>query len=157
MEFQKYIDNKRIKVRNKPDIFGYQVVVGRDETILETEEYLLINALDASIKEIEKEVHKLNGLFIPAHVLRSANGILRSLGFIPENLDCDALEISGGNFSKRDALPNLPIVAFSDAHFLNQIGTTHTIFKMMCPSFEELRLAIHGEGGRSIYQLINEI
>ena len=93
-EFQNYLDEHLPKIANDVNKFGYQVVIDKDENITEQINWLLISALDVSINQIEKKVHELNGLFIPAHIDRSRYSILSQLGFVPSDLNCDAMEIS---------------------------------------------------------------
>jgi len=143
-EFQAFIDLHLLKVKNKPNKFGYQVVVDENENILYEEPWLLINALDTGILEVERKVHSLNGLFIPAHIDRPFNGIISQLGFVPEMLKCDALELSQrATISEWDSSPKLPaekmFVQNSDAHTPEDIGKRFTVFEMEELSFEELR------------------
>ena len=59
------------------------------------EERLLILAIDQSVEQVERKVHDLGGLFIPAHVDKGKNSIISQLGFIPEGLAIDAIEKIG--------------------------------------------------------------
>ena len=93
-DFQNYLEEHLPKIRNDVKKFGYQVVIDENENIIEQIDWLLISALDISINQIEKKVHDLNGLFIPAHIDRMRYSILSQLGFVPNDLRIDALEIS---------------------------------------------------------------
>ena len=142
--FQKFLDEKLPDIKNDPDKFGDQVWVDENEMIAGEEPRLLISALDATVEEIEKKVHQLNGIFIPAHIDRPLYSIISQLGFIPDNLQADALEIS--DISKKDMLTemySIPgktfFITSSDAHYPNQIGTRYTELKMPEPIFEEFR------------------
>ena len=94
INFQGFIDSNLPKIKNKTSIFGHQVVVNENEEILEEIESLLITGLNASIDEIERKVHELDGLFIPAHIDRQKYSLTSQLGFVPSDLKFDALEIS---------------------------------------------------------------
>jgi PHP family Zn ribbon phosphoesterase len=157
-EFQAWIEEKITRVPNSPDKFGYQVVVDENENILDEVEYLLVMALNSTIDEVEVRVHELNGLFIPAHVDRPVNGILSQLGFFPEGIVYDAIEIySHGNIEMTGQLPapiaRLPVIRSSDSHYLLQIGQIATGFLIETPSFIEIRMALMGLGGRSVVKL----
>ena len=51
----------------------------------EAEEKLLLTALPRNIHQSEAEVHRLDGVFIPAHLDKPVNSLFSQLGFIPEN------------------------------------------------------------------------
>jgi len=151
--FQLFIDKNMKTVRNKPSVFGEQVVVDENEMIVEEVKYLLINSLNASLTEIEQHAHELGGLVIPAHVDRYYNGLFSQLGFMPEGLKVDAFEISK-NTTTNEWISNgkIPegatLIRNSDAHVPEQIGKSHTYYLMEAPVFSELKLALHGLEGR---------
>jgi PHP family Zn ribbon phosphoesterase len=153
--FQHFLDQRLPFVQNDPDRFGDQVVVDREEQILEEIEPLLISALDADIYEVREEVRKLGGLFIPAHIDRPYNSILSQLGFVPDDLMPDALEVSKRNtrseFSKAHLeISAYPLITSSDAHTLDALGSAITEFELKYPEFSELKMAFSGTGGRNI-------
>jgi hypothetical protein len=146
-KLQSYLDKHLANIKNDPDKFGYQVVVDRDENIIYEEERLLISSLNQSIDEIEKTIHDMGGIFIPAHVNRSAFGLISQLGFIPDDLNYDALEISRHTtvekFRKQHSyLKDCTIIQSSDAHFPGHIGECFTNFFMKNASFDEIKLAL---------------
>jgi PHP family Zn ribbon phosphoesterase len=154
--FAAYIRERLPPVRNRPEIFGDQVVVNGGERILYFEEILLVNSVTASLGEVVKEVLARDGLVIPAHVDRGAYSILANLGFIPPALPVAALEIA-----RPEKLPDLllcypavgqyPFVSFSDAHTLSQLkGRFRTYFYLKQPNFTEIKKALQGEGGRKV-------
>jgi 3',5'-nucleoside bisphosphate phosphatase len=148
--FQQFIDENLTVIKNKPEYFGYQVVVDRNDQIIEEEERLLISALGKGIHEIEKVVHQLGGLFIPAHVDRPMNGIISHLGFIPNDLQCDAFGLSiradKEKWTKSPLFPkNAIFIQNSDAHMPDQIGKAFTEIEMDKPTFQGLRNALKKE------------
>lgn len=154
-DFQDYLDVHLTKVKNDVEKFGYQVVVDKDDNILEQINWLLISALDVSIKQIEQKVHDLNGLFIPAHIDKARYSILSQLGFVPNDLRIDALELSKfvnkSDFIKQNNyLADYCFIQSSDAHYIDNIGDTATYLKMENKSFNEIRLALKSEKGRSV-------
>ncbi len=155
VDFQNYLDEHLPTVMNDTKKFGYQVVVDKDDNILDQVEPLLISALDVNITEIEKKVHELNGLFIPAHIDRAMYSIISQLGFIPSDLKVDALELSkyaskNDFLSKYNYLADYAFIKSSDAHFTENIGDTHTLFQMNSKSFSEIRLALRAKEGRKV-------
>lgn len=154
-EFQEYLEQHLPHIENDVNKFGYQVVVDREENITEQVNWLLISALDVSINEIEKKVHDLNGLFIPAHIDRARHSLLSQLGFVPADLNCDALELSKfvakNEFVKQNQyLADNCFIQSSDAHYLTDVGTITTTFQMFDKSFQEVALALKNINGRKV-------
>lgn len=151
--FQLYLDANLPEIPYQPEKFGYQVVVGKNEKIIRMINNYLNVGLPQSIDQVEQEVHRLGGLFVPAHIERPLFGIFNQLGFIPENLVCDALGIM--SHSKEDELrkkfslpPGIPLIKASDAHMPETIGKGITTFEMNDTSFEEIKNALKGIEGR---------
>jgi len=154
-EFQTYLEQHLKGVKNNPKYFGYQVVVDENDQILQEIETLLISALDVSIDELQKKVHELKGLFIPAHVKRPRFSLTSQLGFIPADMKADAYEISRHvtyeEFrSQNSYLSDFSVIRSSDAHFPEDIGTVFTEFEMEAPTFSELKKAIQGKDNRKV-------
>lgn len=147
-EFQAYLDRYLPSIPNNPEKFGYQVVAGIQDEILYEEEKLLITGLDRSIEQIEKKVHELDGIFIPAHIDKSRFSILSQLGFIPSDLNCDALELScHASYSDfirlYPRLQKMPFIQSSDAHYPQDIGKASVLLQADDLSFDSIRKAIH--------------
>jgi len=154
-KFQEFLDASLPEIKNDPLIFGYQVQVDEDENVVYEESRLLINALYRSIKETAAYIHSLNGLFIPAHINRTKNSIYSQLGFLPDNLDADALEVSKTTtpeqfLKSHPEIKDFTLIRSSDAHYLNDIGTAFTSFYINAPTFAEIGMALRGENGRKI-------
>ena len=154
-QFQEYLNQHLPNIPNDTDRFGYQVVVNEEEEITDEIDCLLISGLNQGIEEIEKKVHALNGLFIPAHINKTVNSIISQLGFLPPDLKVDALEISQhttkSEFLKKNKyLKNYNFIQSSDAHYIDNIGNAWTNFFMERRSFEEIKMALAGIDGRKI-------
>ena len=144
-----------VGVVNDPAIFGFQVVVDRDENILQEIEAPLISSLTMNINELEKVVHELGGLFIPAHINKTKYSVVSQLGFLPPDLAVDGLEISRhttkANFLNKNAyLKKYTFIQNSDAHLTEGVGEVYTSLQMETPTFDEFSLALRGEGGRQV-------
>lgn len=154
--FQEFLDRSLTIIPHDASIFGYQVVVDEDENIQEELDYYLGAALNVSVEEIEQRVHELFGIFIPAHVDRPRNSLFSQLGFLPPELNVDALQISkladeNAVRQKYRITPELTIVKFSDAHFPEDLGKIYTNFELESPTFSEIRKALKQEDGRSVW------
>lgn len=144
---QSYIDEKLIKLKNREEFFGYQLVVDEQEQVLHQEEWLLINALDSGVDEIIEFVHSIGGVIIAAHIDRASNSLISQLGFIPPYLPFDAFELSYRcNFNTfLDSHPQLykqGVICASDAHYIEDIGRCYTVLDIENWSFETFRNAL---------------
>ncbi|NQV02434.1 MAG: PHP domain-containing protein [Bacteroidia bacterium] len=131
--------------------YGLQVVVNEHDEVLGFNNKLLIGATEMSIEEVVDFIHKFNGIAIASHVDREAFSILTNLGFIPEDLKLDALEIIEP--SGRDNIytgRNFVFITSSDAHWIHDIGKRYTRFLMKESTFEEIRKCLCKENGREV-------
>lgn len=140
---------------NDEDAFGEQLIVDEKDEILGFNEKLLIGATTLFLEQVVDIIHQLGGIAIAAHVDRDAFSIIGQLGFIPEGLDVDGLEISPRNSvedirAKFPQVNDYPLVSFSDAHYLEDIGKRATSFLIEKPSIEELNKAFREVEGRKI-------
>lgn len=154
-QFQKYLEKNLLDIKNNPEKFGHQVTVDRNEQITGEVDKWLIPGINQSIDDVEREVHKLNGLFIPAHIDRMVNGLIAQLGFIPPDLQVDAMELSKHvtleAFRKEHPeIDNYAVIQDSDAHYLQNIGNSGFWLHAEALSFDELRMALKGENRRKI-------
>ncbi len=136
--FQEHI-YKGIKEKNNEELFGVQAVVDENDEVVEIEKRLLIGACELKIKEVLDIVHSLGGLVIASHVDREAFSITGKLGFIPEDLNLDAVEVS--KTCKSFSIKGFPVVSFSDAHRLDEIGEVWTTFEVERMDVEGLKEA----------------
>lgn len=155
--FQQYIDQHMPDIMNDTDLFGYQIVVDESENIVYEEPKLLISAISQGIDQVEAEVHRLDGIFIPAHVNRSRFGLVGQLGFVPPDLKADAFELSKhisteAFLEKFSYLRERTFIRNSDAHQPELIGESFTTLKMESTAFSEFRQAIAGVNGRRVMQ-----
>lgn len=155
IDFQKYIDLHILKIHNDPDKFGYQVIVDKDENITGQVDWLLINATDQSVDQLASKAHEFDGIFIPAHIDRSAYSLTSQLGFVPPDLDAEAYEVSRYSTPEKmiTAYPWLAGKSFitsSDAHFIKDVGINWTYFYLKTRSFFEIKQALDQSNGRFV-------
>jgi PHP family Zn ribbon phosphoesterase len=152
--FQSYLDSHLPFMAYQPENFGYQALVDKDEKITAMIEGYLNVALNQSIDQVEQEVHRLGGLFVPAHVERPMFGLFNQLGFVPDGLKCDAMGIMRHSSEseireKFKVTKEIPLLKSSDAHSLSSIGSGFTWFDVNDLSFSEIKRALKGVEGRS--------
>ena len=154
LEMQAYV-YANLPGENKTEVFGFQVIANEHNEVIGENPRLLIGATRLGLHDIVDKTHVLGGLNISCHVDRPAYGIINQLGFIPEDLNLDGLEVSY-RIKLAEAAQSIPgvgnfsCVTASDAHFLNDIGKVCTVFELAEPSLAEIRLALAGKEGRRI-------
>ena len=151
---QQLVD-QNLSGENNPDLFGEQWFCDERDAVVGRETTLLIGATSLTVEQVVDSIHRLGGLAIASHVDRESFSITSQLGFVPEHLELDALEVSASYSpaERHDRLPHIsdyPLVSSSDAHALRQIGATWTAFTGASPSVKELRMALAGERGREL-------
>jgi len=146
---------KNLDGENDEGAFGPQVVANEIGKVLGLNKKLLIGATGLSIKDIVDSIHLLNGLAVASHIDRESFSIIGQLGFIPNNLGLDGLEISRrityDEAQNRFAdYSNYPLVHSSDAHFLEDIGSATTTLLLEEATLEEIGKALRAKEGRKI-------
>ncbi|MEW5847102.1 MAG: PHP domain-containing protein [Bacteroidota bacterium] len=159
LALQEFIEHNITRIPNKPDVFGYQVQVNEQDEIVQEIDYLLHAALTKSIDEVAGFVHGIGGVFIPAHVDRPKYSVTSQLGFVPPSLEYDALEISKNSLVEQvresnPIKPNTQFIRNSDSHFIHQVGSTYTTFKLEKLSFECFKQALLSPGNSSVLPLV---
>lgn len=144
------MEMQSIVYRSLPEIepidFGpiYQVVVNEEDQILDFNDKMLFGATNLSVKEIVDKIHSLDGIAIASHIDREVFSIVSQLGFIPEDIQIDALEISYFCSLKKaiqllDCYRYLPWIRNSDAHCIGGIARAYSILQLEEPSFDEIK------------------
>jgi hypothetical protein len=122
-----------------PARYGDQVVVDQKELIVEELPKGLIGASGYSIHELGVMIHELGGLFIPAHIDRTAFSVWSQLGFLPPD-SYDAVEVLG--HSERIDPVGYTAVCNSDAHHPEHVARRYFSYKAASPSLMTLRDAL---------------
>ena len=117
------VEKHRILIKNRTDIFGDQLIVDEEDNVLGTDEYLLSNATDISVDNVLKLVESFNGVCYPAHVDRTSNGIIATLGDFPPTPEFLCAEFHDKEKvtelkEKYPLLQTKRVLISSDAHYL---------------------------------------
>jgi PHP family Zn ribbon phosphoesterase len=155
LQLQDIVYNNLIKGENDEKLFGEQIVANEKDEVMGFNKRLLIGATTMTAHSIVTEVHALGGLAIASHIDRDAFSIISQLGFIPEDLSFDALELSSAiSREKAQALYkdyySFAWISSSDAHTPDDIGKRTTVFHMNGSTINEMRLALKGMDGRRV-------
>ncbi|WDC84842.1 phosphoesterase [Caloramator sp. mosi_1] len=132
--FQEFVYDRLPNIKNKPEIFGNQIIYNENDEIVGYEEKLLLNSADITIDEAFYKVKELGGQFIPAHIDKDTYSIISNLGFMPDYLNITTIE-----YSKLDKVNKLiknkilkdsyRLIKNSDAHNLGQISERENYIK----------------------------
>ncbi len=124
--FSEYVDEHRIKVKNKAEIYGRQVIMNEDDEEIGEIEHLLLPASFITITEAYQKAKEFGGICYPAHIDRDSLSILSVLGEIDPYCGFKTAELA--DLGKLDTLKEqhpilneLNIVNCSDAHYLENM------------------------------------
>ncbi len=125
LAFEQHVAATLPPVKNRPDIFGEQVICDTDDNPIAKEEQLLATASGISVDDAAALVHSFGGVAYPAHIDRPSYSITAALGDIPP-LGFTAFEVTdkGDVAALKAAYPLIaphPLLRDSDAHYLENI------------------------------------
>lgn len=133
LKFDNFVDSGRIKIKNRPDIFGKQTVLDGEDNEISQIEDLLINASSISIDAVSRVVKEFRGICYPAHIDRDSNSIIAVLGTLPENYEFDYYELYDAGrkeeFSLKYSISPDRFIIDSDAHYLTDLRDKDNYFE----------------------------
>ena len=135
MRFGEAVEKRRIRIKNRTDIFGEQIVMDANDNPVATEEDLLPNATTLALEEVKPLAESFGGVCFPAHIDRESNGIIAILGSFPDFPDFWCAELR--DFENKEEYQKMyPTIAGklllcgSDAHYLWDIRDAHEYFEL---------------------------
>jgi hypothetical protein len=158
-QLQQFVYEHLLAIAVDQRMIEEQVIVNAQDEVEGFNDHLLFGATSLPFQKLVDEVHRLNGLAIASHVDRESYSLIGQLGFIPEDLPLDALEISSFKTlnEARALFPDTnryPLVKSSDAHYLNDIGKQTIRFLVEQPTIEEIKLALTNSQGRKVLEQV---
>lgn len=125
LAFNDEVDKRRIRIKNRADIFGDQLILDDEDNVIGHEEDLLINATTISLDEAPMLVAKFDGICYPAHIDRPANGAIEILGDFPHYVGFHLAELhdkaNRESYVSTYGLEGIRLLFSSDAHYLDQL------------------------------------
>jgi hypothetical protein len=125
LAFNDQVDTRRIRIKNREDIFGEQLILDGEDNVIGHEEDLLINATTISLDEAPLIVEKYRGVCYPAHIDRPANGAIEILGDFPHYAGFRLAELHDREnkdaYMEKYGLQGIRLLFSSDAHYLDQL------------------------------------
>lgn len=125
-------------IKNRSEIFGRQVIMDECDNEKGELENLLINATDVPIEEMKSKVEALGGVCVAAHIDREANGIVATLGSVPDYLNFKAVELSNSAPQDYPREEKYTYIADSDAHYLTDISEKINYLELEDKNLEEI-------------------
>ena len=131
--FSDYVLSTVPPVKNRPEIFGDQLIMNGGDGIVGTQELLLTTASGISIENAVETVGQYGGVCYPAHIDRSSYSVISNLGMITDEMNFAAVEMTENADqneyrAKYPIIKDMPVFVSSDAHYLeNMREAKHTI------------------------------
>lgn len=125
LEFNDFVDGKRMRIPLRADIYGDQVIMDEFDGVIGNEKDLLINASDVGVYEIAAAAERYGGVALPAHIDRESNGLVSVLGQLSRDMGFTAVEFSLSAtepFMERYISEGYGVLRNSDAHRLDAVG-----------------------------------
>ena len=126
LAFSQYVDENRIHIRNKAEIYGRQVIMNENDEELGEIDDLLLPGSFIGMYDAYRKAKEFGGICYPAHIDRDSLSILAVLGEIDPYCGFRTAELA--DISKLDELraqhpilDTLNIVTCSDAHYLENM------------------------------------
>lgn len=123
LSFDAYVYEHLLPVRNRPEIFGSQLILDENDEVTGSLDKLLIGATDIPFYKTTDLAASFGGICFPAHLDKSSTSLISNLGTIPPDSDFKCAELKEMKNLHRlrrehPYLENCRIVSNSDAHYL---------------------------------------
>ncbi len=122
-EIDKYLPGKK----NNSRVFGNQLYYDLNSEIIGIDDTLRQVALNIGLDSLIGFVHSVEGIAVPAHIDKNRFSLLSQLGFLDQEADYDAVEVSKFKWRKEkfqlgNFWSGFPVIAGSDSHGVEDIG-----------------------------------
>ena len=125
LAFNDEVDKRRVRMKNREEIFGEQLILDDEDNVIGREEDLLINATTIALDEAPALAASFDGICYPAHIDRSANGAISILGDFPHYVGFHLAELhdrsNTDEYVRKYDLAGIRLLFSSDAHYLDQL------------------------------------
>jgi predicted metal-dependent phosphoesterase TrpH len=135
MKFDTVVSEHLLDIKNRPEIFGNQLILDGSDEQIGIENKLLISSTDLLVGDAVELARKYGAHVHPAHIDRESNGIIAILGDIPSEYDFDCLEFNDvANIAaiteQYPHLKNKLRLVSSDAHHLWDISEAENFVEL---------------------------
>lgn len=149
LDWNGYVDSHRIKIKNRPEIYGRQVIMNANDEETGELEHLLLPATEISIMNAYEMVKSFGGICYPAHIDRDSLSILSVLGEIAPECGFKTAELADSSRRREleeahPILRGMNIVTSSDAHYLENMREARNSLELPELSAEAVIRALDG-------------
>lgn len=126
LAFDGAVEERRMKINNREDIFGMQLIMNSDDEVIGKDPWFLPAATDIPLWEAPALAAQYGGICYPAHIDRTSGGILAILGDFPPEMPFTCYEISdyskkGEYEEKYPVLKGKFCISSTDAHRMERL------------------------------------
>lgn len=131
MQFDEYVYAHMPHIKNKPEIFGEQLILDENDEVLGIEENLLLVSSFLSVNDLPALTAEFGGVAVPAHLDRDSYSVYSALGALPPEANFQTVELSSACdraqfLQAHPELSSLRILQDSDSHYLEALtGQPH--------------------------------
>ena len=127
LKMEKVIDTYLPGEKNDSRVFGNQLYYDLNGEIIGIDDTLRQVALNIGLDNLVDLVHRLEGIAVPAHIDKDRFSLLSQLGFLDQEADYDAVEVSKFKWRKEkfqlgNTWSSFPVITGSDSHGVEDIG-----------------------------------
>lgn len=135
LSFDEAVYPHLMDIKNRPDIYGQQLLLDENDEPAGIEEKLLITAADIPLYGLSQFVAGFGGTCFPAHIDRDSYSVLSVLGEIPPEEQFAAVEITAGGDTaalkkQHPALSEMILLKDSDAHYLENMQEASSFLEL---------------------------
>lgn len=127
LSFDSYVYEHLLPIKNRPEIFGSQLITDENDEVIGFLDKLLISATDIPFYETDKLASSFGGICFPAHLDKSSTSLISNLGSVPPDSTFCCAELKNVEHLHRlkkehPYLERCRILSNSDAHYLWDIA-----------------------------------
>lgn len=134
-----------LTIKNNTEIYGDQLIINEKDEITGIELRLLSVSSNVNEYEIYEKVKKYNGIAIPAHINRDMNGIVNTLGEVPDTYKIVELSNECEDETIQKYSEKYKVIVDSDSHCLESIGKKHNIIEIKNNTSKALLKCLYGD------------
>jgi 3',5'-nucleoside bisphosphate phosphatase len=94
MEFDRWLETVLMPIDNNEKFFGKQLVYDENDEVIDKVSVCLSLATSASLKEVVNKANSIGGKCVFAHAIGKSHGVIRQLGFIPDDIAISGIEVT---------------------------------------------------------------
>lgn len=133
LDFSSFVEKTLLNIKNKPDIFGHQIIYSTNETDIYECDLLLSSASSLTLSEAFYKVNSYGGICYPAHIDRQSFSVTSVLGIFPDEPPFKYFELSNADnliniSTKHQKIKTMRNLFGSDSHCLSKFGDAFGCF-----------------------------